>query len=118
MVKTASKSCSQTDAENTADGRKSTRTFHGIVLEGGFTVRQLCSGMHLAAESLKAAYDEPGRLSLNAVMAFSELVGEEPEKLVGDLFAEIRELREKGPAPATSRRSRSLKPKPRPSEGG
>lgn len=87
------------------------RTFHGIVLDHQLTVRRLCSELHVAAESLRAAYDEPGRLSLNAVMAFSELLGEEPEKVSADLFAEIRELRKKGPAPEAPKRNRTLKAK-------
>ncbi len=89
----------------------SRRTFHGIVLDRQFTVRRLCNELHVAAESLRAAYDEPGRLSLNAVMAFSGLLGEEPEKVSADLFAETRELRKKGPAPEAPKRNRTLKAK-------
>lgn len=63
----------------------------------------------MAAESLRAAYDEPGRLSLNAVLAFSVLVGEDPQKIFVDLVAEIGELRKIGPALKIPKRSRSLK---------
>ena len=111
MAKIASTAPSFPDEENPSSTKSTPRTFHGIVQENGLTVRRLCSTLHVAAESLRAAYDEPGRLSLNAVMALSELVGEDPQTVAADLFTEIHELRKKGPAPAAPKRSRTLKPR-------
>jgi hypothetical protein len=118
MAKSASPSTSQSlsEAHAQGNGQNPFRTFHGLVKENKLTVRRLCSELKVAAESLRAAYDEPGRLSLNAVMAFSELVGEDPQKVAADLFHEIGELRKKGPAPAAPKRSRTLKPKTKPQE--
>jgi hypothetical protein len=112
MPKSASLPPATADSNAPANG-KHCRTFHGIVLQKNLTVRRLCSELHVAAESLRAAYDEPGRLSVNAVLAFSELVGEEPEKVFADIHAEIKELRKKGPAAEAPKRSRTLKVKPK-----
>lgn len=120
MAKTASPSpsYSPTDSSATAGEIIPLSAFHGIVLDRGFTVRSLCSKLHVAAESLRAAYHDPGRLSLNAAMAFSELVGEDPDKVVVGMMAEIKERRQKGSAPAAPVRSRTLKTKtPANSEG-
>ena len=116
MAKSASPSLSPSESTATAGAKNFPRTFHGIVLEKGLTVRNLCSKMHVAAESLRAAYDEPGRLSLNAVVALSELVGEDPKAVAADLLAEVVELRQKGPASPAPRRSRSLKVKVAPGQ--
>lgn len=56
----------------------------------GFTIRELCSTLHVAAESLRTAYDEPGRLSLTGLMALAEKMNEDPLRVAADLFAEIR----------------------------
>ena len=99
-----------TSAESAENGTP-LRTFHGLVTEKKLTVRNLCGSLHVAAESLRAAYDEPGRLSVNAVLAFSDLVGEEPEQVFATIHAEIKERRKKGPAEETPKRSRTLKAK-------
>lgn len=112
MAKSASPSSQSLSEAHAQDHAQNPfRTLHGLVRENKFTVRHLCNKLHVAAESLRAAYDEPGRLSLNAVLALSELVGEDPQKVAADLITEISELRKKGPAPTASHRSRTLKVK-------
>lgn len=59
------------------------RTFRNIIEHHprgngkfGFTVRELCTTMHIAAETLTKARKDPGRLSLNSLMALADAMGE------------------------------------------
>ena len=56
----------------------------------GFTFRDLCPKLHLAAESLRAAKKDPGRLSVNAVLALAKLMEEDPHVVMRDIMAEAQ----------------------------
>lgn len=56
----------------------------------GFTYRDLCPKLNLAAESLRAARIDPGRLTLNAVVTLAGLMGEDPLLVLADIMAEIK----------------------------
>jgi hypothetical protein len=56
--------------------------------KSGFTVRELCSTMHIRAASLTEARNNPGRLSLNAVVALADAMEECPMPVIMDLLAE------------------------------
>lgn len=71
------------------------RTFRDIIQQHprsngkfGFTVRELCTTMHISAASLTKARNNPGRLSLNAVVALAEAMNECPLDVIMDLLAE------------------------------
>lgn len=71
------------------------RTFRDIVEHHprgngkfGFTVRELCATMRISAASLTDARENPGRLSLNAVVALAEAMGESPMQVFVDLLVE------------------------------
>ena len=65
----------------------------------GFTVRELCTTMRISAASLTEARRNPGHLSVNAVIALSEAMGEHPLRVLADISAEAaskkRRLRKK-----------------------
>ena len=54
----------------------------------GFTVRELCATMRISAASLTEARDNPGRLSVNKVVALAGAMGESPLQVLVDLVAE------------------------------
>lgn len=89
--------------------RKRFRSFQEVVRERGFTVRKMCSELRIAAESLRAAYDEPGRLSLNAALALSEMLEEDPQDVLASLVAEIKQKKASGAPVTSAKRSRSSK---------
>lgn len=75
--------------------RSRRRTFRAIVerhcrpnAKIGFTVRELCTTMHISAASLRHARANPGGLSVEKVMALAEAMGENPLSVVLDLLAE------------------------------
>lgn len=83
------------------------RTFQDIVQHHprangkvGFTVRELRTTMRISAASLTEARANPGRLSVNAVMALAEAMGESPLSVFADLVAEA----------GTTKKSRRKKP--------
>lgn len=96
---------------------KKRRTFHDMVHKprGGrktaYTFRELCSALHIASESLRAAKRAPGRLTLNGVLALSELLNEEPLAVAADLLAEIRATRSSVKLPSPNARTRVGKPR-------
>lgn len=63
--------------------------------KSGFTVRELCTTMRISAASLTEARENPGRLSLNAVVALAEAMGECPMQVIMDLLAEAGTKRKK-----------------------
>ncbi len=72
-------------AETKVPRRRKGRTLHDIVTKHpgpdgkvGFTFRELCPTLHVAAESLRAALINPGRLSVEAVVALAGLMNEDP----------------------------------------
>ena len=91
---------------------KKRRTFHDMVHKprGGrktaYTFRELCSALHIASESLRAAKKAPGRLTLLGVLALSDLLNEEPLSITADLFAEIRATRNSAALPSANARTR------------
>ena len=90
------------------------RTFRDIVQhhqrsngKTGFTVRELCTTMRICAASLTEARDNPGRLSLNAVVALARAMEESPLQVIADLLAETGAKKERRRRRAT----RSQRPK-------
>ena len=88
------------------------RTFRDIVQKHprgdgrfGFRVRELCAMMRTSAASLTEARKNPGRLSVNAVVALAEAMGEEPLRVLTDLLAEAGAKREKGKRRRNARRT-------------
>lgn len=77
----------------------------------GFTIRELCTTLHVAAESLRTAYDEPGRLTLSGVVALAQKMGEDPLRVAADLFAEIRHKQQEAENPKPVKRARISKKK-------
>ena len=86
-------------------GRSSSarRTFRDIVQyhrrsngKIGFTVRELCTTMRISAASLTEARANPGRLSLDAVMALAGAMGEFPLQVITDLLAEAKRKSRRG----------------------
>jgi hypothetical protein len=79
------------------------RTFRDIVQKHprgngtfGFRVRELCAMMRTSAASLTEARKNPGRLSVNMVVALAEAMGEDPLRVLTDLLAEAGAKRENG----------------------
>jgi len=79
------------------------RTFRDIVQKHprangtfGFRVRELCITMHISTASLTEARANPGRLSVNAVVALAEAMGECPLRVLTDLMAEAATKRKNG----------------------
>lgn len=94
LLKTLQKNTPEREIRRNVSAR---RTFRAIVQHHprsggkfGFTVRELCTTMRISAASLTEARDNPGRLSLNAVVALSEAMGESPLSVIVDLLAEAR----------------------------
>ncbi|MDF7815448.1 hypothetical protein [Hymenobacter sp. YC55] len=56
----------------------------------GFTFRDLCPVLHVAAESLRAALIDPGRLTVNSIVALADLMEEDPQIVLSDILAEVR----------------------------
>ena len=78
------------------------RTFRDIVRhhprpEGrvGFTVRELCTLLRISTASLAEARDNPGRLSLNAVVALAEVMQKNPLNVMLVISAEAEEKKRK-----------------------
>jgi hypothetical protein len=84
----------------------------------GYTVRELCGTMHIAADSLRAAYEDPGRLSLNSIAALAYKMGEDPLQLVADIFAETKAAEKESGKTDTAKRNRASKPKAIPTNQG
>lgn len=86
----------EVDKEATPRKRKA-RTFKQIV-DGhkrpdgkvGYTFRDLCPKLHIAAESLRAAIKDPGRLTVNAVLTLAKMMGEDPHVVMRDIMAEAQ----------------------------
>jgi hypothetical protein len=84
-------------APNKAPRKRKARTFQQI-FDGykrpdgrvGFTFRDLCPTLHIAAESLRAALKDPGRLSVHAVLALAKLMEEDPMVVMNDIMAEAQ----------------------------
>ena len=79
------------------------RTFRDIVQKHprgngtfGFRVRELCATMHISTASLTEARENPGRLSVNAVVALAEAMGECPLRVLTDLMADAATKRKNG----------------------
>lgn len=93
------------NASAQAERRKSSgrRTFGDIVEhhrrsngKTRFTSRELCKTIRISISSLSQARNNPGRLSLNAVVALAEVMEEMPSQVVSDLLAEVKtKLKEK-----------------------
>ena len=88
------------------------RTFRDIVQKHprgngtfGFRVRELCAMMRTSAASLTEARKNPGRLSVNAVVALAEAMGEVPLRVLTDLLAEAAAKRENGKRRRNARRT-------------
>ena len=88
------------------------RTFRDIVQKHprgngtfGFRVRELCALMRTSAASLTEARKNPGRLSVNAVVALAEAMGEDPLRVLTDLLAEAAAKRENGKRRRNARRT-------------
>ena len=88
------------------------RTFRDIVQKHprgngkfGFRVRELCALMRTSAASLTEAQENPGRLSVNAVMALAGAMREDPLRVLTDLLAEARAKRESGKRRRNARRT-------------
>ena len=77
----------------------------------GFTFRDLCPTLHVAAESLRAAIINPGRLSVEAVVALAGLMHEDPMVLLADILAETRN--NAAARAAADRKARKSKPSPK-----
>ena len=75
----------------------------------GFTFRDLCPKLHVAAESLRAAIEYPGRLSVTSVVALADLMGEDPMLLLSDILAEMKS--KPNGEKKSLERARSVKPK-------
>lgn len=58
-----------------------------------FTTRELCQAMHIGGSSLSQARENPGLLSLDAVLALAEAMEERPSQVVSDLLAEVKRKR-------------------------
>lgn len=58
-----------------------------------FTSRELCKTMRISISSLSLARINPGRLSLDAVVALAEVMEEMPSQVVSDLLAEAKAKR-------------------------
>ena len=88
------------------------RTFRDIVQKHprgngkfGFRVRELCATMRISAASLTEARENPGRLSVNAVVALAEAMGECPLHVLADLLAETGAKRKNGKRGHNGRRT-------------
>lgn len=75
----------------------------------GFTFRELCPKLHVAAESLRAAIINPSRLSVASVVALADLMGEEPMMVLADILAEMKS--NPNAKKAAKEKARSGKPK-------
>jgi hypothetical protein len=83
--------------QSTGRSSSARRTFRAMVQHHrrsngkiGFTVRELCTTMRISAASLTEARANPGRLSLDAVMALAGAMGEFPLQVITDLLAEAK----------------------------
>ncbi|SFQ79765.1 hypothetical protein [Hymenobacter arizonensis] len=90
------------------------RTFRNIVLKHprgdgkfGFRVRELCAKLRISAASLTEARENPGRLSVNAVVALAEAMGECPLQVLADLVAEAITKSKNGKRGPNGRRAAS-----------
>ena len=88
------------------------RTFRDIVQKHprgngkfGFRVRELCALMRTSAASLTEARKNPGRLSVNAVLALAGAMKEDPLRVLTDLLAEAAAKREIGKRRRNARRN-------------
>ena len=100
----------------TAPRKRKARTFQQIVdsykrPDGkmGYTFRDLCPKLHIAAESLRAALKDPGRLSVNSVLALAKLMEVDPNVVMNDIMAEARRT-PKAKAAAAAKLARTGKP--------
>lgn len=75
----------------------------------GYTVRELCSTMHIAADSLRAAYTEPGRLTLNGIAALAAKMGEDPLQIAADILAEMKAAERTSGKTGAAKRNRASK---------
>ena len=66
----------------------------------GLRVRELTRAMHVAAETLGIAIDEPERLSMASIFGLAELLNITPDQLVADLFHQVSLRPEFGRTPA------------------
>lgn len=105
-------------AKEAAPGKRKGRTFKQIVEsykrpdgKVGYTFRDLCPKLHIAAESLRAAIKDPGRLSVNAVLALAKLMEEDPHVIMRDIMAEAQR-NPKAKAAAAAKLARIGKPVP------
>lgn len=80
----------------------------------GFTYRDLCPALHVAAESLRGALEDPGRLTVHSVMTLAGLMGENPMVLLADIMAEI--YANPGARAAATRKARTTKPRTKPAD--
>jgi hypothetical protein len=96
LVQTQSRTMQET-ALGPVPRRKATKryTFRSIVEQHprgngkfGFTVRELCSTMHISAASLTEARKNPGHLSVEKVVALADAMGEHPLRVLLDLAKE------------------------------
>lgn len=86
------------------------RTFRNIIEchprgngKFGFTVRELCTTMHIAAETLTKARKDPGRLSLNSLMALADAMGEPHLDVMMDVM--VQTMAKKARANAGTKRN-------------
>lgn len=55
----------------------------------GLRVREMTHAMHVAAETLKTALDEPERFSMASIFGLADLMGVPPGMLIADIFHQV-----------------------------